>query len=88
MKRLVLDLALFLSVFLLPYSAALAFGVLLFFLFRDYYELLLAGLLFDLFYGAPVAPASGFHFIASLIVLLLAAVLFHFKGRLRGPVTS
>ncbi len=70
-KRIILDIALFLSIFLAPFWLTALFAVVLLFLFDDFYEIFPAFFLIDLLY-----PASGGRFGGVMIAsLILAAVL-------------
>ncbi len=73
MKRIVADIILFLSLLLFPWWVSLLLGLFLAFQFRNFYEIILAGLSLDLLFDG---SAGGFHFF--FLVLFFGAFLVSF----------
>lgn len=75
MKRLALDIILFLSIFTLPWWFFIPLAAIGAFYFRTYAEAILGGLLMDAFYGTSAGLLAGFAFAYTLYaaaVLLVA----------------
>jgi hypothetical protein len=82
-KHIILDLILFLVIILCPWWFGVILAVFLLFYLRFFYEIVLFGLMIDIYYGD---FSSGFNFFAyrfmlSAIVLLLMS--FYLKRRLK-----
>ena len=78
-KRIILDIALFLSIFLAPFWLTLLFAIALLFVFDDFYEILPIFFLIDLLY-----PVAGGKFGGVMIVsLILATVLLFLSDFLK-----
>ena len=83
LKRIGADALLFTSVLFFPWWVTLCVGSLSFFLFSGYYELIAAGLLIDLLYGAPLARFGGFTQVSALGASCLFFALLVIKRRMR-----
>ena len=83
MPRILADIILAGSVLFLPWWASLLIGSAFFFAFDFYYELLIAGLLADLLYGAPISKFGGFTAVSAVGVLLVCVPLFSVRKRMR-----
>ncbi|MDO8564724.1 MAG: hypothetical protein Q7R88_01890 [bacterium] len=83
MQRIIADILMLVSLLLLPAWVTVCAAVVLFFYFQNYYEILLVGLLLDLFYALPVEPLFGFQYVYSIIGVVLFIGLSVIKDRLR-----
>lgn len=80
--RIILDILLAASIFFAPIWVTLILAVTAFFLFNNFYELIIAGLLVDLMYGAPEARYGGFLFVTFISSIVLFFILTITKKRL------
>lgn len=72
-KRIFADIILFSSVFFAPWYAAAMLAVLFVFIFRNFWEIIIAGLFLDALYsisGSIIKGGFGFFFFLSLILFL------------------
>lgn len=83
MNRIFADAVLLGLAFLSPWWVTFLAATALFFVFPNFYELIAAGMLLDLLYGAPVPRLFGFQFALSLFALLLFILLGAVKRRMR-----
>jgi len=79
LKRVALDIILFISLIaLVPWWIAAIFALALSFYFQNYYEIIIAGILLDAFYGTPqniFFDSTLFFTICSLIIFLAVKIL-------------
>jgi hypothetical protein len=83
LKRITCDIALFISIFLLPWWLSISFATVLLFYFDSYIEAVIAALLLDLLYGAPLPVLFGFRFVFTISVGILFLAMEPLKKRLR-----
>lgn len=83
MKRAFADIALVVFVLTVPWWVTFLAAAALFFVFPNFYELIAAGMLLDLLYGAPVPRLFGVQFALSLFAFLLCILLGAVKRRMR-----
>ena len=72
-KRILADIILFFCVFFAPWYVAAAFAVLFTIIFRNFWEIIIAGLFLDILYsisGSLIKGGFGFFFFLSLILFL------------------
>jgi hypothetical protein len=82
-RRILADMILICSVFLLPYWLTAIFGIFFAFYFENYYEFLCAGLAIDFVYHIPLARYGHFQFIFSFLCALCFLVIIPLRRRLR-----
>ncbi|MEK7575778.1 MAG: hypothetical protein AAB491_01690 [Patescibacteria group bacterium] len=72
-KRIFADIVLFFCVFFAPWYAAVIFAVVFVFIFRNFWEIIIAGFFLDVLYsvsGSVIQGGFGFFFFLSLILFL------------------
>jgi hypothetical protein len=80
--RIIFDILLFLSVFLLPWWLAILFGLFLIFKFNNFYEFIFLCLLIDSLYGKQIQFLDSY-FIFTLVGLLIFIIINKLKQNLR-----
>ena len=81
--RLSADAALLISVFIMPWWIFVLFCVVFVFYFKNYYEVLVAALIFDSLYGASLPQILNFNFMFSLFAIFLIILSLYLKSRIR-----
>ena len=76
-KRIIFDILLLLSIFLMPFYFTLIFSIFLLFYFRHFYEFLIVFFLIDLLYGIEMNKFANIQ-----IVSLLLAVVIYFLSEI------
>ncbi|HEY4510241.1 MAG TPA: hypothetical protein VJJ73_00195 [Candidatus Paceibacterota bacterium] len=79
--RIVGDVILFIAIVAFPWWLSFIFAAAGAFFFRDYYEMLIAGLAIDSLYNA-VGPDRGFVYVFSITFAILFVIVFFLKQRL------
>lgn len=82
-QRIIFDIVLFFSLFIAPWWTSFAIAIAGIFFFNDFYEIIAAGFIMDIVYGAPNAPLMGVRFINSLAAIALFAGGTFIKNRIR-----
>lgn len=83
LKRLIVDILLFIAVVTLPWWLSLPCALVLSFYFKRYYEVILSGFVFDLLYGAPLPMFFSFSFLFTLVMAALFFVIEFLKPFLK-----
>jgi hypothetical protein len=68
--RVVFDIVLFLSLFIVPWWLSLSVALVGVFFFSRFYEIIIAGVVVDILYGVPQASFFGFQYISSIVTVL------------------
>lgn len=71
MKRILLNIALFISIVYLDWWITLIFAICGVFIFDNFYEAVMSGFLIDLLYGTPSDTFFGFWFIYAILFTLV-----------------
>lgn len=82
MKRSIFDIALLLSLFILPWWCTLILAVIFLFLIEPYYEIIVVGFILDSLYNAPVGFLLHFQFVLTLFCLIMILLSDLLKRRL------
>ncbi len=83
MKRVLVDIFLILSLFLFPWWITLAAGLIMLFIFDDFYEILFLGLGIDSLYNATIPIYYSFQFVSTIIAIVLFVGVTMLKNMLR-----
>lgn len=83
MKPLIANIIMFVSVALLPWWAVAAVGVVLLFMIRSFYEIIVWGLVADLLYGIPVEAWYQISFVMTIGATALVVITDAIKINLR-----
>ncbi|PIP87321.1 hypothetical protein COW81_00835 [Candidatus Campbellbacteria bacterium CG22_combo_CG10-13_8_21_14_all_36_13] len=83
MNRLALDIIFFLSVFLFPWWLVMVFGVVLAFIFKNYFEIVFAGIIIDMIFGDKGIFLLPFPIFYTLLFLIIVVLVNLVKTRLR-----
>lgn len=73
MRRVLLDAILFLSLFTTPWWVSVVIALAGVFFFTDFYEIIFAGFIMDIVYGAPNASFLNVQFISTVAAIFLFA---------------
>ncbi len=82
-RRIILDILLFLSIFILPFWLTVILAIACLFLFDSFYEIIPVFLFIDLLYGASEDRYFGFTVVSLLAALLLVVITNSIKKKLR-----
>ena len=80
--RIILDILLFVAVFIVPPWLVLLVASLCLFLFKDFYEIIFLGIIMDFLFGVPTQ-----FFVFPVIYTLLASIIFLIRISLRNHLT-
>jgi len=80
--RFFFDIIFFISIMLFPWWLSFSFGVALSFYFKNFYELVFAGIIFDLLFGAGNAQNITFQYIFSVSTIVLVLLIEFVKKKL------
>ncbi len=70
--RIFFDALFLVSIFILPWWVTVAFMIVFMFIFEEYFEIMIFGIMFDVVYGVPgIFPFSAYIFTISSIVFYL-----------------
>jgi hypothetical protein len=81
--RIFIDIILVILAFIAPWWIPFAIGIILLFVFRTYWELIILGLIIDTFYNAPVDRFYNVQFILTILAIISVIISIHLKARLR-----
>ncbi len=82
-KRIILDIAIFLSIFLAPFWFTVLFAIALLFVFDDFYEILPIFFLIDLLYPATGGKFGGVMIVSLILAIVLLVTSNIFKKKMR-----
>ncbi len=82
-RRIILDILLFLSIFILPFWLTVILALICLFLFDSFYEILPVFLFIDLLYGTNESRYFGFTLVSLVLALLLVVITNSIKKKLR-----
>ncbi len=78
-NRIIIDIFLFIAVFIVPWWVMLLIVLGLLFKYTHFYEAFFVGLIIDALYGIPLAMFYNFRFVATLTALVLFIITFYSK---------
>lgn len=81
--RIILNISLFFSIFLFPWWFTTAFALVLTFRFKNFYEILFAGLLIDLVYGTSLELFFNISFIFTIGSVIFLIIIENLKKYLK-----
>ncbi len=82
-KRIAANLVLVIALFFAPWWVTLTLGIIATFYFSFYYELIVAGALFDILYGVTADATFGYNVLGFLVTTVVFLLIERIKKELR-----
>jgi hypothetical protein len=83
MLRFIVDSIIIVSAFLFPWWVAMIFALIAVFYFTSYYEIVVLGIIIDSLYNASVPHFLGFHYMLTLVSIIVLFISMYIRERLR-----
>ncbi len=82
-RRLIFDIILVSTIFFLPWWVSVMLGVIAAFIFHDFYELVVVGVIIDSLYNASIPRFYHFQFVVSVSLVVIFILIQYIKPKLR-----